>query len=958
MSKKTNLSAGRQTVREALRELEETALQGRNRTDAIDEANRRLEQAGLAQLGPTTVGGWFEAGSPAKDFRSLWALVQVLLEWSGQPSPDTLSGPSRGQATARWKSTEELWKNRWEQAKDTRPGTTSPASAPLVTAYLTAARDAARQHPYPGILGTPSLPALADVYVRQQARTAAADNQDNSGPSNVNAGGNQTTAAVPATEVFRADRAICVLLGGPGGGKSTLLRAHLADSVDGWLGGRTGKTMPVMVSAAALTGMDPLPTALAKAVTGDLRQVGLLDELTADFFRRPPRAGVSWLVLVDGLDEIPDADTRSAVLTMLAGAAPAGTGLYRFVVATRPLPATELGALGRHVPRYELLPFSHDDLLTYATHWFRSLDAPGRHAKAFMAGLKRARLEVLARTPLMAFMLCQLYAADPGRPLPDGRTGAYQSFVELLYEQNAHKNIKDTHDEAIRRLKDRHQIPTDNRAAEQAARQVRDHLPDLIDHLAYERINGQTAPTVEILASHLQAKRPQKVKQHLWNSFLSDILRPTGILAQRADDFDFLHQTLLEYHAARHATRDEQTRARFLHDLIASPGVPADGRLEPPDLDDSYLGFLLDGLLAPQDRITAETARYVENLAAHGGENVCWFLITQERLRTNLPPRPTAAHLARFAADTTVRHDIRVNAAEALARLDREAGAACLAQLAADTTLDAYSRIWAAKALARVGGEAGAACLAQLAADTTLDAYSRVEAVETLARVDGEAGAAQLARLAADTTARQYIRVRAAEALAAVDGEAGVASLARLAADTTLDGEYHMVAAGALAGVAEALAGAAEALARVDGEAGATQLARLADNAALRGPFRMWAAQAVARVDGEAGAACLARLAADTTLDGYFRVRAAEALAAVDGEAGAASLARLAADTTLDDDYHMVAAEALIAVDGEAGAVHLARLAGDTTLDGYFRMRAAETLTRLDREAGGHGSFR
>ncbi|WP_371101679.1 hypothetical protein [Streptomyces sp. PU_AKi4] len=341
MSKK-DLSAGRQALREALRELEQTALRSRTRTEAIDAANRLLEQAGLAKLGPTTVGGWFETGSPAKDFRSLWALVRVLLEWSGQRPADTLTGPSRGQATARWMATEALWKTRWEQAKDTRPRTAAPTNAPLVVAYLTAARDAARQHPYPGLLGAPSLPTLADVYVRQQARTP----QDS--PSNGPAPRNQAGPTVPATEVFQECATTCVLLGGPGGGKSTLLRAHLADSAHSWLSGTTGKTIPVMVSASALTGTDPLPTALAKAVTGDLRQVGLLDELGADFFRHPPRTGVSWLVLLDGLDEIPDVDARSAVLTMLASAT--GTGPYRFVVATRPLPEGELGALNASHP--------------------------------------------------------------------------------------------------------------------------------------------------------------------------------------------------------------------------------------------------------------------------------------------------------------------------------------------------------------------------------------------------------------------------------------------------------------------------------------------------------------------------------------------------------------------------------------------------------------------------------
>ncbi|MFE4957958.1 NACHT domain-containing protein [Streptomyces sp. NPDC056653] len=943
MSEKPNLSAGRQALREALRELERTALQGRDRTEAIDQANRRLEQAGLAKLRPTTVGGWFEAGSPAKDFRSLWAMVQVLLELSGQLSPDNLSGPSRGRATARWQSTEELWKKRWEQAKDARPRAAPSANAPLVAAYLKAARDVARRHPYPGVLGAPSLPALADVYVRQQARTPAADDQDSQSPGGTATSGNQAGPVVPAAEVFRADDDVCVLLSGPGGGKSTLLRAHLADVADGWLGSNTGKTIPVMVSAAAVAGMDPLPTVLAKTVTGDLLQAGLLDELGADFFRHPPRAGVPWLVLIDGLDEIPDADTRSAVLTMLAGAATAGAGLYRFVVATRPLPAAELGALGRDVPRYELQPFSHDDLHAYATHWFRILDDPARHAEAFTAELERSHLEDLARTPLMALMLCQLYAADPTRPLPEGRTGAYQSFVELIYEQNAHKNIKNTQDEAIRRLKDRHQIPGDNQAAEQAARQVRNHLPELIDHLAHVWINGSTAPVVDVLASHLQAKRPQKVKQHLWNSFLGDVLRPTGILAQRADDFDFLHQTLLEYHAARHATRDEEARTQLLHGMIAPPSTPADGRLVPPALEASYLGFLLDGLLAPQDRITAETTEYVEKLTAHGvgagggaAERACRFLVAQVELRTNLPVAPTAAQLARFADDTALNSYLRVEAAQALARVGGEAGTARLALFADDATFDEYCRVRAAEALARVGGAAGTTRLARFADDTTLNADFRVRAAEALAQVSGKAGAARLALFASDITLDDGFRVDAVRALAQVGDEAGTAQLALLA----LYGNRRQ--------------GAAEALAWVGGKAGAAQPTRLTDDTTLDEYYRMWAATILARVgravDGEAGAAQLARLASDTTLHDDDRMSAAMILAGVGKEAGTAQLAHLASNTTPRHDVRVGAAQALLWVDGKAGTVLLAHLADDTTLHDDYRVWAAKVLAGANKQ--------
>ncbi|MGW1734301.1 NACHT domain-containing protein [Streptomyces sp. NPDC001999] len=965
MSRKTNLSAGRQALKSALRDLKETALQGRTRMEAIDEANRQLEQAGLAKLERATVGGWFEVGSPAKDFRSLWALVQVLLEWSGQPSPDTLEGPARGQATARWMATEELWKNRWEQAKDNRPRAASPANPPLVAKYLNAARNAARRHPYPGDPDDPSLPlpALADVYVRQQARTPASGDQDSPSPSNVATSGNQAGPAVPATEVFKEDHHICVLLGGPGGGKSTLLRAHLADSADGWMGGTTGKTIPVMVSAAALTGRDRLlPTALAETATGDLGQFGLLDELTAEFFRHPPRAGVSWLVLVDGLDEIPDTDTRSKVLSTLVGAASAGAGLYRFVVATRPLPATELVALGQYVPRYELQPFSHDDVFTYATQWFRPLDDPGRHANAFIAGLTRSRMEVLARTPLMAFMLCQLYAADPARPLPDGRTGAYELFVKLIYERNSHKQVASTHDKAIRELTDRYQIRRDSEAAEQAAQRVRYHLPDLIDHLAYERINGCTAPAVEIVASHVQASRPPKVEQRLWNSFLTDLLRPTGILAQRGDDFDFLHQTLLEFHAARHATRDEQARTQLLDGLIASSKAPRSSPWKPPDLPPSYLGFLLDGLLDSCDQITERTTQYVEELTAHGGQRVCRFLTTQVFLRTNLPPHPTAAQLGRLVGDTTLDHGSRVRAARALTLVDREAGVARLARLAGNITLHGDLRVQAARALVEVDGEAAAAHLDGIANDATPDA-TRVQAARALTLVDREAGVAHLARLAGNITLHGDLRVRAARALVEVDGEAAAAHLARFVGSTTLD-DFRVRTAEALAQVdreAEmarlalladdtTLSGAdrvqaARALAEVDREVGAVRLVRLADDTSLHVDLRVRAAEALADT------ARLALLADDTTLSGAHRVRAAEALAQVAGKADMGRLAGLADDTTLDHGSRVRAARALAEVDREVGAVRLVRLADDTTLSGADRVRAARTLARVAGEA-------
>jgi hypothetical protein len=63
------------------------------------------------------------------------------------------------------------------------------------------------------------------------------------------------------------------------------------------------------------------------------------------------------------------------------------------------------------------------------------LPDPGRAARDFIAELQRRSLGDLARTPLMATMLCQLYTDRPGQPLPESRGEIYRAFTDLLYER-------------------------------------------------------------------------------------------------------------------------------------------------------------------------------------------------------------------------------------------------------------------------------------------------------------------------------------------------------------------------------------------------------------------------------------------------------------------------------------------------------------------------------------------
>ncbi|GAA5032474.1 hypothetical protein [Streptomyces siamensis] len=56
-------------------------------------------------------------------------------------------------------------------------------------------------------------------------------------------------------------------------------------------------------------------------------------------------------MLVDGLDEIPDTDTRSALMAKPANVSARSEGPYRFVAATQPLPAQEVSKPGERSAR-------------------------------------------------------------------------------------------------------------------------------------------------------------------------------------------------------------------------------------------------------------------------------------------------------------------------------------------------------------------------------------------------------------------------------------------------------------------------------------------------------------------------------------------------------------------------------------------------------------------------------
>jgi len=568
--------------------------------------------------------------------------------------------------------------------------------------YLLCAERAAREQPYAGVLPD-TAPPMAQVWVPQQVRRLVPGQAD---------GHPRDSAETrdPALEIL-ARGGSCVVLAGPGGGKSSLLRALLTDAVDRWRTGAEAAAVPVLVPARSLVvprapvlplGRFPLPEKLAQAATAELREFGLTEALPTSFFSDPPRPGVPWLVLVDGLDEITDRNHRWQVLHTLSRAV-RGThsAQYRIVLATRPLDSDKFLDLHAEAPIWELQPFTAEDLLHLARRWFAALDQadPDGAAQRFTRMATRTQLNELARVPLVATMLCQLHAARPDEPLPATRGAVYRQFAELLC-----RRLRDAGPDGIRA---QHRAMVERWSSDVlvSAEDLLTRLPELLARHAAAH-HAQRVGSLHIRNSlhpgfSAAVEPPPGVRKTEWQHWVGEVLKSSGLLTGHAD------RTLLEYFAARHATRDEAARVRTFRALFPqpvrhwpgayAPGVPSRrwGRRywSPPYHADafspptpSYVGFLLDIGDGQDDPATVLT---LERLAGRGGVDGCRFIVAQARLRTRLPDsvvRAVLVTLDRFARGHDLNGDEGFDPREAVRSL------ADLADPRADDVLDLLAR--------------------------------------------------------------------------------------------------------------------------------------------------------------------------------------------------------------------------------------------------------------------------
>ncbi|GAA1290701.1 hypothetical protein [Saccharothrix xinjiangensis] len=394
-------------------------------------------------------------------------------------------------------------------------------------------------------------PPLSTIYVRQQVRLRTSAEREEPGAQRevVEEQRPATTAsqsAVPVSEALERHDHLLVT-GEPGAGKSTLSN-HLARVLSRvWLREDSATTaplsepvVPVRVSARSLDSTGSWSNVLAAAVCRTLGRTLVQDPDSGMFTGRVQ--GARWLVLVDGLDEVPDPRVRGEVIRAVAQHARPGSD-YRFVITTRGLPESELSPLrAANVGDYVIQPFDRPELEQFARRWFTAQNpaTAARDAERFLRETSDGRLRELVRNPLLATIAAVTAVRDPGRPLPTSRISLYERFCGYLAgDQGVRRDVLD-------HLRRRHQDDSDRLACVNWLHANRFRL---LAALARERLETQD-PLWPVARKWVRDQAGDALvegwEEHLWEELIG-----TGLLVAAEREVRFLHQSFAEFLAAQ-----------------------------------------------------------------------------------------------------------------------------------------------------------------------------------------------------------------------------------------------------------------------------------------------------------------------------------------------------------------------------------------------------------------------
>ncbi|WP_141910321.1 NACHT domain-containing NTPase [Micromonospora sp. A202] len=467
-----------------------------------------------------------------------------------------------------------------------------------------------------------------------------------------------------------------LIFGGPGSGKSGLLGAIATDQARQWLDG-ADVPAPLTLHARSFVTSMPLDAALREGATQQLG-TALRQTLPSELFAQGPAEGRSWLVLVDGLDEISDPVSRKMAIDRIT--ALSEVPWLRLVVASRPLPNLDLARIRPIFESAEILPLAADSRDRLVRQWVTQIGSadPEADIETVLTHLQKLGRSGWARTPLVTHMLCGLWAAEPERELPQGRGTLYRAYLNLLQ----HKARED------------HETPAE----------LSRHALALLSEASYAHLTDPSEPAlldVAVVAAGRLGIGPVSHEKMLWQRLVHDALCRTGLVATEGRQLRFAHITLGEFLAADHLAvllkrEDPAGRAQVLRELL-------------------YAGFAdRSEILAFLGQAVQEAGLSPDPLVAvllEGKPEDGMHLLWRWEDDGFAPGPRTIAGLVEIVKGWWTESSTRVAAAQTVGHVDTEEATRLLLAVAANANRTDSARPRVLAELRRAGGEVEAAAI-------------------------------------------------------------------------------------------------------------------------------------------------------------------------------------------------------------------------------------------------------
>jgi hypothetical protein len=373
-----------------------------------------------------------------------------------------------------------------------------------------------------------------------------------------------------ALEDFVTSLGRCVLLGDPGGGKSTLVAKIASDLARG--GRQYSPCCPELLLAfpVVLREYD----AYLKEHSASI--IDFMEHEARTRYQLPPLNGVfEWLlstgrllVIFDGLDELLDTSGRLEMTRRVEAFCDSYPGT-NVLVTSRKVGYEEAPLKASEFARFEIDHFSPDQISEYVHKWFaldqHSLDETTRQAKvdAFLA--ESATVSDLISNALLLALMCTIYQGE--NYIPRNRPAVYEKCAKMLFERwDTSRGID-------------YQLPFEA------------YVDPAIKDLAFwmfsdESLQGGVtehaliARASEFLEAILYTGaeyEAERAAQHFIEFCRGRawVFTDTGSLASGERIYQFTHRTFLEYFAAAHLVRTSDSPTSLLRIL-----TPRIGRAE------------------------------------------------------------------------------------------------------------------------------------------------------------------------------------------------------------------------------------------------------------------------------------------------------------------------------------------------------------------------------------------